>query len=242
MLDTAEAMVSTGLAELGFEYVNLDAGWLTSSRNPNTSELIPVPEKWPSGISFLSNTIHSKGLKLGVYTDISDHTCGWGPGSYHHYNVDAKTFARWGVDYLKVDYCGAYSGQWQFPSLERSCGAGALGAGGDLYKENTTITKALKKCKDDADCGGFTTADKVCTIDPSNDSTIRQIWFKDQTTRYAHARRARTPCTHARTVVHTFSHMHVQLFTRMHILVRTHAHAHTSNARKEEKKKRKKMI
>ena len=46
MLETADAMVSTGLAKLGFEYVNLDAGWLTSERHPNTSELVPVPSKW----------------------------------------------------------------------------------------------------------------------------------------------------------------------------------------------------
>lgn len=71
-------MVSTGLAKLGFEYVNLDAGWLTSSRHPNTSELVPVPAKWPNGMNYLSDKIHGLHLKLGVYTDLSDHTCGWG--------------------------------------------------------------------------------------------------------------------------------------------------------------------
>ena len=66
MLETADAMISTGLAKLGFEYVNLDAGWLTSARDPNTSAVIPVEYKWPSGIRSMADKIHAKGLKFGV--------------------------------------------------------------------------------------------------------------------------------------------------------------------------------
>ena len=66
MLETADAMISTGLAKLGFQYVNLDAGWLTSARDPNTSAVIPVEYKWPSGIRSMADKIHAKGLKFGV--------------------------------------------------------------------------------------------------------------------------------------------------------------------------------
>eukprot|EP01048_Picozoa_sp_COSAG05_P018017 COSAG05_NODE_2563_length_2894_cov_2.316995_2_plen_132_part_00 len=66
MLETADAMVSTGLAKLGFEYVNLDAGWLTSARDPVTKKVIPVKSKWPSGIRSLADKIHQKGLKFGI--------------------------------------------------------------------------------------------------------------------------------------------------------------------------------
>ena len=66
MLETADAMISTGLAKLGFQYVNLDAGWLTSARDPNTSKVIPVKYKWPSGIRSMADKIHAKGLKFGV--------------------------------------------------------------------------------------------------------------------------------------------------------------------------------
>ena len=186
MLDTAAAMVSTGLAKLGFEYVNLDAGWLDSARDPSTSALVPVKSKWPHGMKYLADNFHAKGLKLGVYTDLSDHTCGWGPGSYHHFEVDANTFAAWGVDYLKVDFCGAVSGPWQFPTFENSCASGALGAGGDMYKANTTIAHAIKTCQADPACGGFTTATKAataCASGTARNTTIHEVWFKDQTSR-----------------------------------------------------------
>jgi hypothetical protein len=192
VLASADALKSTGLAALGFEYVNLDAGWLTSERNTTTSKLVPVASKWPNGIKHLSDAIHRKGLKFGVYTDISSHSCGWGPGSYDHYTVDAKTFADdWQIDYLKVDYCGAWNGTGGKP-LADSCAAGALGAGGDLHKANTTITNATAWCQASPLCGGFTTEGNICGIDGSNIRTnstsaaggqVRQIWFKDATSR-----------------------------------------------------------
>ena len=65
--------------------------------------------RYPSGIRNLSDALHSMNLNLGVYTDLSGHTCGNGPGtgSKGHYDLDAQTFAEWGADYLKVDFCGA---------------------------------------------------------------------------------------------------------------------------------------
>ena len=104
----ADAMVDTGLAAAGFEYINVDAGYLTKTRNASDgNSLIVDSSRFPSGVRALSDYIHSKGLKLGVYTDLTAHSCGPGPGSFQHYERDAQTFAHdWQIDYLKVDYCG----------------------------------------------------------------------------------------------------------------------------------------
>eukprot|EP00052_Salpingoeca_macrocollata_P011922 m.92005 g.92005 ORF g.92005 m.92005 type:complete len:455 (+) comp18261_c0_seq3:3-1367(+) len=105
VLETADALISTGLRAVGYEYVNIDAGYLLHSRDAS-GHLQVNPEKFPHGMKFVADQLHAKGLKLGVYTDISNRSCGIGPGSLGHYDTDAQTFASWGVDYLKVDYCG----------------------------------------------------------------------------------------------------------------------------------------
>eukprot|EP00930_Biecheleria_cincta_P039969 TRINITY_DN27423_c0_g2_i1.p1 TRINITY_DN27423_c0_g2~~TRINITY_DN27423_c0_g2_i1.p1 ORF type:complete len:456 (-),score=61.16 TRINITY_DN27423_c0_g2_i1:65-1432(-) len=106
IIETARALLSTGLADLGYKYVNIDAGYLAA--RDSTGKLIVTKSRYPSGIKHLGDTLHAMGLKLGVYTDISGHTCGDGPGtgSKGHYDLDAATFAEWGADYLKVDFCG----------------------------------------------------------------------------------------------------------------------------------------
>jgi alpha-N-acetylgalactosaminidase len=77
--------------------------------------------RFPNGIDGLARYVHSKGLKLGLYTDIGTHTCGGYPGSFGHFDIDAKTFARWGIDSLKVDGC--YANASQFPVLYPKFGA-----------------------------------------------------------------------------------------------------------------------
>lgn len=184
MLDTADALVSTGLSALGFQYINLDAGWLTSERDPTTKKVIPVKSKWPNGIRAMSDAIHAKGLLFGVYSDLSDHTCGWGPGSANHYDVDAETFAHdFQADYLKVDFCGAWNGSAAGRTLPESCGAGALGAGGDLRQANTTVANATAWCLANEECGGFTTEGAHAVACDATNTTIRKVYFKDQTTR-----------------------------------------------------------
>lgn len=101
---TAGALVATGLRDLGFNYVHLDAGVLSPHRGP-AGELLENRTLFPSGIASLATWLHARSLKLGVYTDIGNTSCGTGPGSYGHYESDARTFAAWGVDALKVDFC-----------------------------------------------------------------------------------------------------------------------------------------
>nr|POF12137.1 alpha-galactosidase [Quercus suber] len=103
--ETADAMVSTGLAALGYEYINLDDCWAQLKRD-SKGNLVSKASTFPSGIKALADYVHSKGLKLGIYSDAGNETCsGQMPGSLGHEEQDANTFASWGVDYLKYDNC-----------------------------------------------------------------------------------------------------------------------------------------
>lgn len=103
--DQARALVSSGMRDAGYTYVNLDGGWNLLRRNAS-GELQPDPGKFPDGIKPLADFVHSLGLKFGIYTGAGYTNCvGTSAGSYGHYEQDARTFASWGVDYLKFDWC-----------------------------------------------------------------------------------------------------------------------------------------
>lgn len=103
--ETADAMVSTGLASLGYEYINIDDCWAELNRD-SQGNMVPKGSTFPSGIKALADYVHGKGLKLGIYSDAGSQTCSKQmPGSLGHEEQDAKTFASWGVDYLKYDNC-----------------------------------------------------------------------------------------------------------------------------------------
>lgn len=102
---TADAMVSTGLSKLGYQYVNIDDCWAEIARDVQ-GNLVPKKSTFPSGMKALADYVHSKGLKLGIYTDAGYFTCAKTmPGALGHEEQDAKTFAAWGIDYLKYDNC-----------------------------------------------------------------------------------------------------------------------------------------
>ncbi|KAI0519325.1 hypothetical protein KFK09_006768 [Dendrobium nobile] len=102
--ETADALISTGLADLGYRYVNIDDCWSSLLRNLK-GELVPDKKAFPSGIKALADYVHEKGLKLGIYSDAGAFTCQVRPGSLFHEEDDAKIFASWGIDYLKYDNC-----------------------------------------------------------------------------------------------------------------------------------------
>ncbi|KAG7012859.1 hypothetical protein SDJN02_25612, partial [Cucurbita argyrosperma subsp. argyrosperma] len=103
--ETADAMVSSGLAALGYQYINLDDCWAELNRDAK-GNLVPKSSTFPSGIKALADYVHRKGLKLGIYSDAGIQTCSKKmPGSLGHEEQDAKTFASWGIDYLKYDNC-----------------------------------------------------------------------------------------------------------------------------------------
>ncbi|MEN3308255.1 MAG: alpha-galactosidase, partial [Micromonosporaceae bacterium] len=103
--DTADLFVTAGLKAAGYQYVNIDDCWMTHSRDPQTGRLVPDPVKFPDGIAGTADYVHGKGLKLGIYEDAGTATCAGFPGSLGHEQLDARTFADWGVDYLKYDNC-----------------------------------------------------------------------------------------------------------------------------------------
>ncbi len=98
---TADALVSSGMKDAGYIYVNIDDSW---AGGRNADGTIRPNEKFPD-MKALANYVHSKGLKLGIYTSPGPKTCTDYVGSYGHEEQDAKTYAEWGVDYLKYDLC-----------------------------------------------------------------------------------------------------------------------------------------
>ncbi len=93
-----------GLREAGYEYIVIDDCWSKKQRDEK-GRLVPDSEKFPNGMKAVADYIHSKGLKFGMYSCAGTHTCAGYPGSFEHEFIDAETFAEWGVDYLKYDYC-----------------------------------------------------------------------------------------------------------------------------------------
>ncbi|MFE9096854.1 NPCBM/NEW2 domain-containing protein [Streptomyces sp. NPDC007264] len=102
----ADILVEKGLRDAGYQYVNLDDCWALPSRDAN-GRLVPDPVRFPGGIEAVADYVHSKGLKLGIYTSAGTRTCDSAgfPGALGHEYGDAQQFADWGVDYLKYDNC-----------------------------------------------------------------------------------------------------------------------------------------
>lgn len=101
--ETADAMASNGMKEAGYQYIVIDDCW--HGQRDENGFIVADPVRFPSGIKALADYIHSKGLKFGIYSDAGRQTCGGRPGSQGHEYQDALTYARWGVDYLKYDWC-----------------------------------------------------------------------------------------------------------------------------------------
>jgi alpha-galactosidase len=101
--EAADAMVSSGMAAAGYTYVNIDDTW-EAGRDAQGNIL--ANGKFPD-MKALADYVHSKGLKLGIYSSPGPVTCGGYPASYGHEEQDARTYAAWGIDYLKYDWCSA---------------------------------------------------------------------------------------------------------------------------------------
>jgi alpha-galactosidase len=99
----ADVIASNGMKEAGYQYVVIDDCWQVS--RDEDGFIVADPQRFPSGIKALADYVHSKGLKFGIYSDAGTKTCGGRPGSQGHEYQDALQYARWGVDYLKYDWC-----------------------------------------------------------------------------------------------------------------------------------------
>jgi len=125
----ADAMVASGLAAHGYEYVNIDDTW-EKGRDANGEVL--GNEKFPD-MKALADYVHGKGLKLGIYSSPGPRTCANFEGSYQHEEQDAKTYAKWGIDYLKYDWCS-------YSEIARSRDLS------ELKKPYSVMRDALDKC------------------------------------------------------------------------------------------------
>ena len=104
IFETADQLVESGLSAKGYEYLVIDDCWSLRERDENDC-LVADPQKFPHGMKAVADYVHSKGLKFGMYSCAGNLTCAGYPGSFEHEFLDAKTFASWGVDFLKYDYC-----------------------------------------------------------------------------------------------------------------------------------------
>ena len=111
--DSIDAIISSGLYDAGYNYINLDDCW-QESRDKN-GYIVPNPTTFPNGIKALADYAHSKGLLFGLYSSAGNYTCQGKPGSLYFEKKDAEKYAEWGVDYLKYDNCFNNG----IPSLDR---------------------------------------------------------------------------------------------------------------------------
>ncbi|XP_022115515.2 alpha-N-acetylgalactosaminidase [Pieris rapae] len=102
LLSVADMFYNRGYQEAGYEYIVIDDCWSEKRRSVN-GRLVPDRKRFPKGMEAIAEYIHARGLKFGIYTNIADITCMHYPGSKGHFIEDAKMFAEWGVDYIKVD-------------------------------------------------------------------------------------------------------------------------------------------
>ncbi|MGH9734873.1 MAG: glycoside hydrolase family 27 protein [Candidatus Acidiferrales bacterium] len=99
----ADAMVSSGMKDAGYQYIVIDDCWQVS--RDASGNIVADPKRFPNGVEAVADYVHSKGLKFGIYSDAGTATCQGRPGGRGHEFQDALTYASWGVDYLKYDWC-----------------------------------------------------------------------------------------------------------------------------------------
>ncbi|HTS87803.1 MAG TPA: glycoside hydrolase family 27 protein [Gemmatimonadales bacterium] len=102
---TADAMVASGMKDAGYRYVVIDDCWQVY--RDTSGVIVPDPQLFPHGMKAVADYVHARGLRFGIYTDAGTNTCQGRPGTLHHETIDARTYADWGVDYVKEDWCNA---------------------------------------------------------------------------------------------------------------------------------------
>jgi len=124
--ETADVMVANGMRDAGYIYIVLDDTWSAMERDAQ-GNLVAHPEKFPSGMKALGDYLHERGFKFGIYNCAGTKTCAGYPGGWGHEFQDARTYASWGVDYLKYDWC--FSGTANAPDAYRRMSAAIRAAG-----------------------------------------------------------------------------------------------------------------
>lgn len=132
IIQVVDGMASNGMQAAGYTYINIDDGWQTDQLNADGS-MQADPVKFPHGMKWLADYVHSKGFKFGIYSSPGVTTCAGGPwpapyvpekaykGAYGHEQANANQFAAWGVDYLKYDQCSFTGDAKKAYTLMRDC-------------------------------------------------------------------------------------------------------------------------
>ena len=103
--EVADAMAANGMREAGYQYVTIDDCWQVDRTTQGV--IVADPVRFPAGMKAVADYVHGKGLKFGIYTDAGRKTCEGRPGSYGYEVMDARAYAQWGVDYVKIDWCNS---------------------------------------------------------------------------------------------------------------------------------------
>ena len=131
ILETAQAMANSGLRDAGYVHVNIDDCWQSASRDAN-GRLQSDFVTFPSGIAALARKVNALGLKLGIYSSNGTLTCEDLPASLGHEAEDARTFAEWGIEYFKYDFCHHKILPFRAPCIEKIA-VGELGSGSETF-------------------------------------------------------------------------------------------------------------
>lgn len=148
VLETADAMVSQGFLDAGYNILTIDDCWMASERDKDGNLQVDL-NSFPRGMQYISDYVHSKGLKFGLYEDVGTMTCAGRVGSFGYERQDAGLLASWGVDFVKMDFCYAPPGHTDV-SLYRRMGQALRETGRDIIFSgcwgNPDVWKWMRSC------------------------------------------------------------------------------------------------
>ena len=174
LMETADAMVSSGMKNAGYQYINIDDCWMLHERDAN-GDLVPDPVKFPHGLKYVADYVHSKGLKLGIYSSNGTLTCAGYPASQGNESRDAQKFAAWGVDLLKYDFCNNQQISLltaNAPDIDKiTLSKGSFSESIEAEGSENTLS-GLAKVVSSADCSG---GKKVSGISDTNELLFNKV-------------------------------------------------------------------
>lgn len=154
ILDIAKAMKESGLSDVGYEYVNIDDCWQSSMRDEN-GRMQGDLTTFPRGIKWLVEQVNDLGLKLGIYSSNGTLTCEDLPASLYNERIDAETFAEWGIEYFKYDYCHHVLIPTDAPYIDSISIGGECVDGEILFKAKDAFLKGEAKIVNEDDGNSY---------------------------------------------------------------------------------------